>query len=127
MHFTSSELQIQKITQADGTVLEFIFSGKFSEKISIQSTIAWHEELEDHPTTNYRFVWDCTHMTGFEVAARLHWQKYLNLHRDQIVHVTVIARNSMIRNAARMMFKLIGFSYSIEKKSSRTGTSLKMI
>lgn len=109
------EISIQKIKTQDQPCLRFTFRGKFTERASVEGTKVWNEELNKHPEATYQFIWDCTEMTGFEMAARREWYKYMAIHKHRISGVTTISGNIMIRSAAKVMLELFGIPCKTQK------------
>jgi hypothetical protein len=115
MKYESPDLTIEIDSHADGSpILNFTFSGKFTEKASREGSRFW-DAILSNSRESCHFVWNCTTMTGFELSARKEWYKYMSIHKEKIKHVTVISGSVMIRSAARVMLELFGVSYSIHK------------
>ncbi len=108
MDFTSSQLEIKENPQLGLNCLHFKFKGKFTVQTSVEGTRAWAEEFDANPNTEYCMLWDCSEMDGFEVAARKEWYACMTKYKHRIKEVNVIAKNLIIRGAAKVMLEFFG-------------------
>ena len=108
MEFSSNQLEIKENPELGLNCLHFKFKGKFTEETSIQGTQAWAKEFEANPDTQYCMLWDCSQMTGFEPAARKEWYLHMTKYKDRIKEVNVVAKNLIIRGAAKVMLEFFG-------------------
>ena len=124
MAFISPELFIENQTFQGELSLYFTFSGKLTEVTAKEATKMWSQELTTTSNKKFHFIWDCSKMTGFEIKARSCWYDALKSHHGQIGQVTVIAKNILIRGAARVMLDFFGI-YSQMVKSREQFEEMK--
>ncbi|SHJ89466.1 hypothetical protein SAMN04488028_10252 [Reichenbachiella agariperforans] len=117
MQFQSNSLDIFSSPEHGIHVLYFRFKGKFTKQESTAGSRAWSEELESS-NNSYRFIWDCSEMTGFEPSARTEWYKSMKLYKGRISDVTVISSSILIRGAARVMLEMFGLKSYIVKSTA---------
>ncbi len=115
MKYFSEQIKINKGDNGDNTCIHFEFNGHFTQQASEESTRIWCAELESNPAKKYNFIWDCTHMTGFEPGARREWYNGLSTHKASISKVTVIANHIIIRAAAKVMLSFFGIPAEINR------------
>ena len=122
MNFVSPELTIKEIKHLESPrkALHFQFTGKFTKDTSVSGSAAWTEFMNEHPTKEFEFVWDCTDMTGFEISARKEWYSAMQGYKHRIKQAYVISDKIMIRSAAKVMLQFFG----IPAKIYRTGEEL---
>lgn len=107
------EINIKTNPDFSNHCLQFTFKGKFTELASMSATASWTEHLDGFPNARFVFIWDCTDMTGFEIGARKEWYRALKVYKNQISEVKVVAKNLLIRGAARVMLEFFGFKGQI--------------
>ena len=117
MNFISPDLDIQLIrnTESNNLCIYFNFKGKFSQQTSKSATETWASYMNENPTGQFEFVWDCTHMTGFEIQARKEWYNAMQNHKSRITKVYVISDKLMIRSAAKVMLQFFGIPSEISR------------
>ena len=114
MIFSSSSLSIRTDNEFGENSLYFQFNGKFTEQDSIDGTRAWASFLDSHPG-DFVFVWDCSNMSGFEIAARLKWYENMKIYTGRIEYIHMISGNILIRGAGRVMLEYFGIKGTIAK------------
>ena len=117
MLYSSPCLEIKSEEFIGAPALEFYFKGKLSLDVSRQATAAWSQFIEENAATSYLFIWDCTEMTGFEIAARREWLSALVKTIGHIKKVIIISDNMLIRGSARLMLKLLNVQVEIYKSN----------
>lgn len=118
MIFSSEQLDILA-TKYDGKkYLRFNFFGKFTKNVCESACAVWTDELNSNGDY-YCFIWDCSKMDGFEIAAKNHWYSAVKGHENRISKVTVISDNVIVRGAARLMLKMFRFESNVLKFSTR--------
>ena len=115
MEFSSDQLDIKDNPELSENCLHFRFKGKFTVQTSIEGTQAWAQEFDSNPKTNYCMLWDCSEMTGFEPAARKEWYNCMTKYKGRIKEVNVIAKNLIIRGAAKVMLEFFGLKSRVVK------------
>ncbi len=115
MKFNIPEITIHSEDKAQEPTLYFTFRTTFTADASLKSTNVWAQEMEEHPEKQYHFIWDCMEMEGFEFSARNKWLETMKKYKSQILHVTVVSGNIMIRAAARVLLGILGLKFDILK------------
>lgn len=94
--------------------IKFTFQGKFT-------TQACHEAVEEfklkfsNSLAPFNFIWDCTSMSGFDLAARKEWIEFMNSLEGKLGKVNVISDNIVTRGSARLLLKLFQLEGEVYK------------
>lgn len=115
MNFDSPQLTIMEIKNLESSrkTLHFRFQGKFTKATSVSGSEAWTQFMNEYPTKEFEFVWDCTDMTGFEISARKEWYHAMKDYKHRIKKAHVISNQLMIRSAAKVMLQFFGIPANI--------------
>ncbi len=85
--------------------IKFSFQGKFTTQVCHEAVLEFNQKFRNSATP-FNFIWDCTAMSGFDLAARKEWIEFLNSLDGKLGKVNVISDNIVTRGSARLLLKL---------------------
>lgn len=127
MNFVSPQLTIKeaKNLASNRKALYFRFVGKFTKDASVSGSQAWTQFMDEHQSTEFEFVWDCTEMSGFEISARKEWYNAMQGYKHRIKQAHVISNQLMIRSAAKVMLQFFGIPANIYRTEEELHKAVK--
>ncbi|UXX79017.1 hypothetical protein N7E81_16810 [Reichenbachiella carrageenanivorans] len=115
MTYTHPKISIRLAPELGQNCIYFSFKDKFTLDASENATRYWSGLFDANVDVAYRFVWDCSQMTGFEPSARKEWYTAMKKHKNRISHITIISPSLLIRGAARVMMEAFGIKSKMLK------------
>ena len=94
--------------------IKFTFHGKFTTEVCHQAVVDFNKKFQNSPAP-FNFLWDCTPMAGFDLAARKEWITFLQSLEGKLGKVNVISDNIVTRGSARLLLKLFGLEGEVYK------------
>ena len=101
------EVLVSQCDRITGGCLVFRFKGKLTVSGAKKAVEAWSTFQDENPQSELIHIWNCSHMSGFEVAAKSIWMNQMEELSDTIKRIIIVSDNIVIRGAARLMSKFI--------------------
>ena len=96
------EVEHQKISNQHFLIFEF--RNHFSAEAAREASEVWTRfHLDENVSAIH--VWNCSWMTGFDIAAKNIWMKKMKEHDQMIDRIVLISEMIIIRGAARLISK----------------------
>lgn len=118
-------VEINWIEKSEKKCLQLAIQGYLSEKIALEITSKWKEEilLNLKKDEEAIIVCNCLKMTGYDSNARKIWQQTISDLKSQIGYIWIITDNKLFRTAAMTMGLLTKFK--IRTASSESGICIE--
>jgi hypothetical protein len=106
-----NSVDIKWIEKSEKKCLQLAIHGYLSEKIALEVTSKWKEEIMLNLKTDDKavIVCNCLKMTGYDSNARKIWQQTISDLKSQIGYLWIITDNKLFRTAAMTMGLLTKF------------------